>query len=127
MLLGDGKDHDMNTPLRLLIPIFAATVACPAYAHHGWSEYDSTNTLKLAGTIKESGYEHPHGHVQLETPGKTWLVVLAPPSRMSARGLPASDLKAGAKAEVVGYPNRNKPEEMRAERISVGGKTVELR
>jgi hypothetical protein len=28
---------------------------------------------------------------------------------------------------VVGYPNRNKPEEMRAERITFQGKTVELR
>jgi len=28
---------------------------------------------------------------------------------------------------VVGYPNRNKPEEMRAERIQVNGKTIELR
>ena len=36
-------------------------------------------------------------------------------------------LKPGVQAVVVGYPNRNKPEEMRAERITVGGKTVELR
>ena len=98
-----------------------------AHAHHGWSEYDSGKTLNLGGVIRESGYEHPHGHVRLETPGKTWLVVLAPPSRMSARGLTAEALKAGTKAEVVGYANRNKPEEMRAERITVGGKTVELR
>jgi hypothetical protein len=28
---------------------------------------------------------------------------------------------------VMGYANRGKPEEMRAERITVGGKTVELR
>jgi hypothetical protein len=28
---------------------------------------------------------------------------------------------------VVGYANRSKPEEMRAERIIVGDKTVELR
>jgi hypothetical protein len=28
---------------------------------------------------------------------------------------------------VVGYPNRNKPDEMRAERITFDGKTVELR
>jgi hypothetical protein len=28
---------------------------------------------------------------------------------------------------VVGYPNRSKPEEMRAERITFEGKTVELR
>jgi hypothetical protein len=123
----DHEDHDMNTTFARFIPLAISLAAGAAYAHHGWSEYDSANPQKVAGVIKESGYEHPHGHVQLETPGKTWLVVLAPPSRMSARGLPAADLKAGTKAEVVGYANRNKPEEMRAERITIGGKTVELR
>ena len=97
------------------------------YAHHGWSEYDNATVLNLTGVIKEAGYEHPHGHVRLETPGKTWLVVLAPPSRMEYRGLAAADLKFGANVTVVGYPNRGKPEEMRAERIIVNGKTIELR
>jgi hypothetical protein len=106
-----------------------ALLAAPSlvFAHHGWSEYDSTVPLKLAGQIVESGYEHPHGHVRLETPGKTWLVVLAPPSRMDFRGLSRDMLKPGASAAVEGYPNRAKSEEMRAERISVGGKTFELR
>ena len=102
-------------------------MAIPASAHHGWSEYDSTQTLNLTGTIKEAGYEHPHGHILLVTPQKTWQAVLAPPSRMEARGLPPTMLKAGVTATVVGYPNRNKPEEMRAERITIDGKTVELR
>ena len=105
----------------------ASMMATPARAHHGWSEYDSTQTLNLTGTIKEAGYEHPHGHVVLVTPSKTWQAVLAPPSRMEARGLPPAMLKAGITATVVGYPNRNKPEEMRAERITIDGKTVELR
>lgn len=105
----------------------AAVPSLPALAHHGWSEYDSNKTLTLTGTIAESGYEHPHGHIKLVTPGKTWLAVLAPPSRMNARGLPPSELKKGSKVTVVGYANRNKPEEMRAERIIVGGKTIELR
>ena len=103
--------------------LFAAT----AYAHHGWSEYDSATVLNLTGVIKEAGYEHPHGHVRLETPGKTWLVVLAPPSRMEYRGLAAADLKPGTVVTVVGYANRGKPEEMRAERITVNAKTTELR
>ena len=96
-------------------------------AHHGWSEYDSSKVLKLTGKIVESGYEHPHGHVRLEVPGKTWHVVLAPPSRMERRGLEKDALKPGAKVTVEGYPNRDKPEELRAERISVNGKTIELR
>ena len=99
----------------------------PALAHHGWSSYDSSKQLTLDGVIKESGYEHPHGHVHLETPGKTWFCVLAPPSRMENRGLPKEALKVGNTVTVVGYPNRNKPEEMRAERIVFEGKTVELR
>jgi hypothetical protein len=105
----------------------AAALAGTAFAHHGWSEYDSTKELKLTGKIVESGYEHPHVHVRLETPGKTWFCVLAPPSRMENRGLPKEALKAGNTVTVVGYPNRSKPEEMRAERITFQGKTVELR
>ena len=104
-----------------------AIIALPAFAHHGWSEYDSTKPLTFTGKIAESGYEHPHGHIRLETPGKTWLVILAPPSRMENRGLPPSDLQKGRTVTVVGYANRDKPEEMRAERITAGGKTVELR
>jgi hypothetical protein len=107
--------------------LLLAATAAPAAAHHGWSGYDSTKEMTLTGTIKESGYEHPHGHVRLATPGKVWLVVLAPPSRMTSRGLPASKLAVGATATVVGYPNRTNDEEMRAERITIDGATVELR
>ena len=117
----------MKTSATITAAAFCAAIAGAAFAHHGWSEYDASKPLRLAGVITESGYEHPHGHVQLKTADKSWSVVLAPPSRMSARGLSAAVLKAGTKAEVVGYANRNKPEEMRAERITVGDKTVELR
>jgi Family of unknown function (DUF6152) len=96
-------------------------------AHHGWSGYDSNQTLELTGVIKASGYEHPHGFVDLEVPGKTWLVVLAPPSRMERRGLPKEMLKPGTKATVIGYPSRTDPKELRAERITIEDKTVELR
>lgn len=113
----------------IIVMLFAliATFSPPASAHHGWSEYDASQELKLTGTIAESGYEHPHGHIKLVTPGKTWIAVLAPPSRMTSRGLPPADLRVGSTVTVVGYANRSKPEEMRAERIIVGGKTVELR
>src|SRR6267143_1904351 len=97
-----------RTLLALLTLLALAPTA--AFAHHGWS-----------------GYDAQHGYVKLETPDKTWLVVLAPPSRMENRGLPREMLKAGAKASVVGYPNRSDASEMRAERITIGDKTTELR
>ena len=110
-----------------MIMAVALSVAVSAHAHHGWSEYDSTKVLNLSGVIKESGYEHPHGHVVLDASGKLWHVVLAPPSRMENRGLAKDSLKPGNTVTVVAYPNRNKPDEARAERITANGKTVELR
>lgn len=112
---------------------FAVLIATPAFAHHGWSEYDSDKLLKVSGKVLEFGYEHPHGHVKMETvggdakAGKTWNVILAPPSRMERRGLSKEMLKPGSSATVEGYANKSKPEEMRAERIIVNGKTIELR
>ena len=121
------------TRLAGVVALAAFMVPIQVTAHHGWSEYDNAKALKLTGKIIESGYEHPHGHIRFEakgegaTAGKTWNVVLAPPSRMENRGLQKEWLKPGASATVEGYPNRNKPEEMRAERIIINGKTIELR
>jgi hypothetical protein len=117
----------MNRRSCLVLTMLLILLPVAAFAHHGWSGYDSSKPLTLAGTIAEAGYEHPHGFVRLETPGKTWLVVLAPPSRMENRGLPREMLKSGTKASVMGYPKRDDPDELRAERITIAGKTTELR
>ena len=77
-----------------------AALPFSAIAHHGWSEYDTTRALTLTGTVAESGWEHPHGFVKLETPGKTWIVVLAPPSRMENRGLQKAAIASGMTATV---------------------------
>ena len=106
-----------------------ATVGSVA-AHHGWSNYDEGKTLTMTGVVRESGYGNPHGFVRLQVDGeqgKVWYVVLAPPSRMQSRGLTREMLKEGTTATVVGYPHRQKGDEMRAERITIGDKTTELR
>jgi hypothetical protein len=124
----DGIAKEVGIMLRTVFYLLGSLlIARNACAHHGWSEYDTANALNATGVITESGYEHPHGHVRLQTAGKTWLVVLAPPSRMESRGLGPADLKPGTTVTVVGYQNRGKPEEMRAERITVNAKTTELR
>lgn len=113
---------------RLILLAAAVCLSTGALAHHGWSEYQADKPLDLSGTIEQAGYEQPHGFVRLKTAdNKTWLVVLAPPYRMESRGLPSSKLVAGQKASVHGYPHRSKGDELRAERITIEGKTTELR
>ena len=107
--------------------LLAAFVATAASAHHGWSHYNGDKPQQLSGTIQKAGYEHPHGYVELKTADKTWHVVLAPPSRMEARGLPKDMLVAGKQATVLGYAHLSKADELRAERITIEGKTTELR
>jgi hypothetical protein len=112
---------------RVVMVVGALAAAGAALAHHGWTGYDEERTLTLSGTILEARYENPHGIIRLEADGKRWTVVLAPTSRMSARGLREEALAKGAEATVVGYPHLEKKDELRAERITVGGKTTELR
>lgn len=113
---------------KLFVALFALLAfAAAAHAHHGWSNYGGGDAITLSGTIVEVAYSYPHTTIRLQTEDKTWLAVLAPPSRMSARGLPGDMLKPGESATVEGYPHRRDPIEMRAERITIAGKTVELR
>jgi hypothetical protein len=118
----------MKHALRVLISFVLLFLTSSAVsAHHGWSGYDSSKVLEFKGTIIETGYEHPHGFVRIKVPDKTWVVVLAPPSRMENRQLPRKNLAPGTEALVVGYPSRKDAQEMRAERITIAGRTTELR
>ena len=95
--------------------------------HHGWSSYDQTKPTNVTGKILEMTYENPHSVIKLEEKKKKWTIVLAPPSRMESRGLTKDMLKVGATATVVAYPHLKVKDEMRAERITIGDKTTELR
>lgn len=106
-----------------------ALLACSSFTvlHHGWANYDQTKKMNLTGKVIESSYENPHGMMKLKVDNKTWNVVLAPPTRMSSRGLTAKMLSDAKTATVVGYPHKTVKDEMRAERITIGGTTTELR
>jgi hypothetical protein len=111
----------MGTGAALLLGICSA-----ALAHHGWSGYHE-EAQKLSGVIEESSYVSPHGTIRLKADDKSWLVILAPPSRMTNRGLTPGMIKVGTSVSVEGYQHKTDAGEMRAERITVDGKTIELR
>jgi hypothetical protein len=102
-------------------------LAAPAAAHHGWSGYDAATLVTLEGTVQAVSFDNPHAQITLQTSDKPWRIVLAPPSRMERRGLPKGAIESGDAVAVEGYQHRQDPEEFRAERIRVEGKTVELR
>jgi hypothetical protein len=97
------------------------------YGHHGWTGYDESKLVQYTGVIKEAGYENPHGFVKIEADKTTWNVILAPPNRMESRGLTKDKLKAGTTVTIAGYRHKETKDEIRAERITIDGKTTELR
>lgn len=111
--------------------IFAAalvlTSATAALAHHGWSSYDAEKPIKVTAPISDVTWGNPHGGARVTYQGKPWAVVLAPTTRMEARGLTQPMLTTAKPVTLEGYPRSDGTLEMRIERVTVDGKTVELR
>lgn len=105
--------------------IFAMPVA--AVAHHGWTSYDETKVIKHRAALSAVRWGNPHGSAKVRYKGAIWHVVLAPVSRMEARGLTEQMIGPRNVVVIEGYPRRDGTREMRIERVTAGGKTVELR
>jgi Family of unknown function (DUF6152) len=102
-------------------------VAGAALAHHGWGSYDAAHPVTVAGPILTSKFENPHATITIKGADKTWTVTLAPTSRMSSRGATQKVIAVGQDVSAYGYPSTVEKDEMRAERITVDGKTYEMR
>ncbi len=116
----------MQTVKWLLAAAFVVTAPL-AHAHHGWSSYDAEKVMRVEAPLQEVRYRNPHAEVAIDYEGRRWQVILAPTRRMESRGLPEGGLQPGKTIEIEGYPKRDGSPEMRAERITVDGKVIELR
>jgi uncharacterized protein DUF6152 len=112
---------------RFALPAALALAAAPALAHHGWGSYDAAHPITVAGPIVTSKFENPHVTVTVRGSDKVWNVTLAPTSRMENRGAAAAVVAVGKEISAYGYPSTREKDEMRAERITVDGKTYEMR
>jgi hypothetical protein len=112
---------------RVLLLIAVLALAAPAAAHHGWGGYDAANPVTVTGPILQSKYENPHASITVKGSDKEWTVTLAPTFRMSNRGATAEVIAVGKTVAAYGYPSTVEKDEMRAERITVDGKTYEMR
>jgi hypothetical protein len=105
----------------------AALMTGAALAHHGWGSYDAARPVTVTGPILTSKYENPHVTLTVRGSDKVWTVTLAPTSRMINRGALAALVAVGKNISAFGYPSTVQPDEIRAERITVDGKTIEMR
>ena len=96
-------------------------------AHHGWGSYDAVKPITVVGPIVTSKFENPHATITVRGTDKVWTVTLAPTSRMSSRGATEQVVAVGKTISAVGYPSTATRDELRAERITVEGKTYEMR
>jgi Family of unknown function (DUF6152) len=117
----------MKYPLFGLCLTGALLTGGVASAHHGWGSYDAGKKLTITGAVQAAEWQNPHVMVVVAQENRKWDAVLAPPFRMSARGLEPDMIKPGTTVTLEGYPSTRVETEMRAERIVVGGKTFELR
>ena len=111
----------------IALAIAAALLPGAAWAHHGWSSYDAAKTVKITAPIDKLEWGNPHSMIWLKQDGVQKEIYLAPISRMMTRGLEPDALKAGKSVTIEAYASTANNNEMRAERITVDGKTFELR
>lgn len=104
-----------------------AVLTGAALAHHGWGSYDAAKPVTVEGPILTSKYENPHVTLTVRGSDKVWTVTLAPTSRMVNRGALVALVAVGKNISAYGYPSTAEKDEMRAERITVDGKTIEMR
>jgi hypothetical protein len=112
---------------RFAAAVTAAALLVPAsaFAHHGWSSYDSSKVINIPVKLQDVRWSNPHGSAKAVYNRRVWNVVLAPVSRMEARGLNRAMLAKPIR--LIGYPRSDGTREMRIERVIAGGKTIELR
>lgn len=114
--------------LKSLIVAAALLVPLPALAHHGWSGQDNAHVTTLEGKIAAVRYRNPHGEIDLMQGAQKWTVTLAPVARMDARGLSEAAFKVGDTVKITGHRNLDMSRnEVKANDITIGGKTTELR
>lgn len=114
---------------RLLFAVTALTLglAGSVAAHHGWGSYDAKNPVTVTGKVLTSKYENPHVTVTVQAPDKVWTVTLAPTSRMLNRGALAEMVAVAKEITAFGYPSTVEKDEIRAERITIDGRVIEMR
>jgi hypothetical protein len=103
----------MRTRILALAGCLLALAAAPAVAHHSFAaEYDSTQPVKVAGTLTKVEWTNPHIWFYLDVKDASgavsnWGFSGAPPGVLQRRGIGKDRLKVGDVIVVEGFRARD--------------------
>ena len=106
----------------VLVSLVFAAAAAPAFGHHGTSEYDSSKSVSIHGTVVELEYVNPHALIVFNVKDDSgqvseWHAELQSPNLLSRRGWSRSTLKPGDEVIITGHPVKNGAHAMAAQKV----------
>jgi hypothetical protein len=118
--------HPRRFRAKLAVLAGALAIALPAWAHHGWADYQ-TQESEVSGIVQSVELGAPHGLIKVKAANGVWDVMLAPPAGIQRAGLEKSALPVGTRVTARGH-RHNDPKrlEIKTERLVVGNRTYDL-
>jgi hypothetical protein len=115
--------------LRNILLASILTMAAPAVAHHGDTNYDLGVPFSITGTVVEFRFINPHMQVTLDVAdgdGKItrWVAQGTSPNMLVYRGWSATVLKPGDKVTLNGNRSKNGSATMKFNSALLDGKPV---
>ena len=116
----------MTLPRRTFLGAALATVAVPAFAHHGWRWTDS-GAFELTGIITAARLGNPHGLLTIDAEGEIWTAEVGQPWRNQQAGLTDAMLAPGTEVTILGERHADPAQlVMKAEVVVIGGQSYVL-
>ncbi len=99
----------MKSKLNAVVAIFSLIIAIPAIAHHSFfSQFDSSASLTLTGTITSVEWRNPHIWILLDVDNgdgsvSAWRCEGGAPNALVRNGWTANMLEVGEELTIYGY------------------------
>jgi hypothetical protein len=101
--------------LRKLLVLLVLAFCGAAFAHHSTANFDRSKEQTITGIVSYFGFTNPHSFLDIDVvdpdTGKTepWKVFAAGRVLLVRYDWKPTDVKAGDKVTVIGYPDRQNP------------------
>ena len=92
----------------LLVIASIMLISSSAYAHHGRSNYDVTQTATMKGMVTEYEWSNPHVLIHFDVTGEDgkvekWIAETNSPNTLSRQGWTRDTVKVGDQITLVGH------------------------